>query len=143
MKAEAYMSSTYGSSSTQGSTRDAVRDTVKDARDAARESAQAVSEAGSNMQADLDSLRQEVRRLTDQITGILTAKGSAAWTRARSNIEGAVSDATAKGQEAVHAVREVGDTMVEAIDDSLKKRPYTTLAIAVGIGFLFGATWRR
>jgi ElaB/YqjD/DUF883 family membrane-anchored ribosome-binding protein len=37
----------------------------------------------------------------------------------------------------------VGDTMVEAIDDSLRKRPYTTLAIAVGIGFLFGAAWRR
>ena len=41
------------------------------------------------------------------------------------------------------AVREVGDTMVDAIDESLKKRPYTTLALALGIGFLFGATWRR
>ena len=55
----------------------------------------------------------------------------------------AVSDAGAKGQEAVEAVREVGDTLLEAIDESLKKRPYTTLALAVGIGFLFGATWRR
>ena len=137
------MSSTYGTSSTQGSMRDAVRDTVKDAKDAVRESAKAVSEAGSNMQPDLDSLRNEVRRLTDQITEIVTAKGNAAWSRARSNIEGVVSDATAKGEEAVHAVREVGDTMVDAIEDSLRKRPYTTLAIAVGIGFLFGATWRR
>ena len=51
--------------------------------------------------------------------------------------------ASAKGQEAVNAVREVGDTMVDAIDESLRKRPYTTLALAVGIGFLFGATWRR
>ena len=41
------------------------------------------------------------------------------------------------------AVREVGDNMVDAIDQSLKHRPYTTLALAVGIGFLFGATWRR
>ena len=137
------MSSTYGTSSTQGSMRDTVRDTVKDAKDAVRESAKAVSEAGSNMQPDLDSLRNEVRRLTDQIAEIVTAKGNAAWSRARSNIEGVVSDATDKGQEAVHAVREVGDTVVGAIDDSLRKRPYTTLAIAVGIGFLFGATWRR
>jgi ElaB/YqjD/DUF883 family membrane-anchored ribosome-binding protein len=73
----------------------------------------------------------------------VTAKGSAAWTRARSNIEGVVSDATAKGQDAVHAVREVGDTVADAIDESLKRRPYTSLAIAAGIGFLFGATWRR
>jgi ElaB/YqjD/DUF883 family membrane-anchored ribosome-binding protein len=54
-----------------------------------------------------------------------------------------VSDVSAKGQDAVDAVREVGDNMVDAIDQSLKHRPYTTLALAVGIGFLFGATWRR
>jgi ElaB/YqjD/DUF883 family membrane-anchored ribosome-binding protein len=54
-----------------------------------------------------------------------------------------MSDATAKGQEAVHAVREVGHTMVDAIDESLRKRPYTTIVLAVAIGFLFGATWRR
>jgi ElaB/YqjD/DUF883 family membrane-anchored ribosome-binding protein len=54
-----------------------------------------------------------------------------------------MSDVGAKGQEAVEAVREVGDNVVDAIDESLKTRPYTTLALAVGIGFLFGATWRR
>jgi ElaB/YqjD/DUF883 family membrane-anchored ribosome-binding protein len=135
------MSSTYGSSST--SMRDTVRDTVKDAKDAARESGKAVSEAGFNIQADLESLRNEVIRLTEQLTEIATAKGSAAWTRARSNLEGVVSDATAKGQDAVHAAREVGDTLIEAIDESMKKRPYTTLAIAAAIGFLIGATRRR
>ena len=31
--------------------------------------------------------------------------------------------------EAVDAVREVGDNVVDAIDESLKKRPYTTLAL--------------
>jgi ElaB/YqjD/DUF883 family membrane-anchored ribosome-binding protein len=96
-----------------------------------------------SIQADLESLRNDVRRLTDQISDIVTSKGTAAWNRARSNIEGVVSDATAKGQEAVNAVREVGDNMTDAIDESLRKRPYTTLALAVGIGFLFGATWRR
>jgi ElaB/YqjD/DUF883 family membrane-anchored ribosome-binding protein len=63
--------------------------------------------------------------------------------RARSNIEGVVSDAAAKGQDAINVARDVSDTAIEAIDDSLKKRPYTTLAIAFGIGFLIGATRRR
>jgi ElaB/YqjD/DUF883 family membrane-anchored ribosome-binding protein len=130
-------------SSTHGLMRDTVRDTVKDAKDAARESGKAMSDASGNIQADLESLRNDVRRLTDQISDIVTSKGTAAWNRARSNIEGVVSDATAKGQEAVNAVREVGDNMTDAIDESLRKRPYTTLALAVGIGFLFGATWRR
>jgi ElaB/YqjD/DUF883 family membrane-anchored ribosome-binding protein len=130
-------------SSTQGTIRDTVRETARDARDVVRESGRAVSDASGNVQADLDSLRNDVRRLTEQISDIVAAKGNAAWSRARSNIEGAMSDATAKGQEAVDAVREVSDNMVDAIDESLKKRPYTTLALAVGIGFVFGAMWRR
>lgn len=134
------MSSTYDSSGTHGSMRDTIRDTMQDAKEAARESARAFSEAGSNVQADLESLRDDVQRLTDQIADIVTARGSAAWARARSNIEGVVSDATAKEQD---VAREVGDIMVEAIDESLKKRPYTTLAIAAAIGFVLGATWRR
>jgi ElaB/YqjD/DUF883 family membrane-anchored ribosome-binding protein len=41
------------------------------------------------------------------------------------------------------AMRDVSDNFIEALDDSLKNRPYATLAIVAGLGFLFGATWRR
>jgi ElaB/YqjD/DUF883 family membrane-anchored ribosome-binding protein len=43
----------------------------------------------------------------------------------------------------VDNVREVGSTFVGAVDKLVTKRPYTTLAMAVGLGFLVGATWRR
>jgi ElaB/YqjD/DUF883 family membrane-anchored ribosome-binding protein len=129
--------------SSSGTVRDTVRETVKDAKDAVRESGKAASAAGGDIQADLEALRNDVTRLTTQIADIFAAKGNAAWGRARSNVEGVMSDVSAKGQEAVDAVREVGDNVVDAVDDSLRKRPYTTLAIAVAIGFLFGATWRR
>jgi ElaB/YqjD/DUF883 family membrane-anchored ribosome-binding protein len=130
-------------SSTYGTMRDTVRDTVKDAKEAVRESGKAASAASGNIEADLEALRNDLRRLAEQITDIAGTRASGAWSRAKSNIEGVMSDASAKGQEAVDAVRDVGDTLTEAIDESLQKRPYTTLAIAVGIGFLFGATWRR
>ena len=129
-------------SSTSGTVRDTIRDTVKDAKDAVNESRKAASAASGDINADVDALRADVTRLTNQIADILGAKGNVAWDRAKSNVEGLVSDATAKGQEAVDAVREVSDNMVGAIDESLKKRPYTTLAIAVGIGFLLGMTRR-
>lgn len=54
-----------------------------------------------------------------------------------------VSDAQDKGRDAASAVREVSDNFVDAIDESIKRRPYTTLALVAGIAFLFGATWRR
>ena len=120
-----------------------ARDAAKDARDTARETGKAASAGAKDVQEDLESLRNDVARLTQQLGGILSSRGNKAWQRARSNMEGVLSDAQDKGMEAVDAVREVGDNVVDAIDESLKRRPYTTLAIAVGIGFLFGATWRR
>ena len=130
-------------SNTSGTFRETVRDTVKDAKEAARESGKAASAASGDIQADLESLRSDVTRLGNQLADIFASRGGAAWSRARSNVEGVMSDVSSKGQEAVEAVREVGDNVVDAIDESLKTRPYTTLALAVGIGFLFGATWRR
>jgi ElaB/YqjD/DUF883 family membrane-anchored ribosome-binding protein len=122
---------------------DAAKGTVQDARDAIEESGKAASAASGDIQADLQALRDDVARLAQQIADIFAAKGSKAWRRARSGVDEAIADVEDRGRDAVDAVREVGDNMADAIDESLKHRPYTTLALAVGIGFLFGATWRR
>jgi ElaB/YqjD/DUF883 family membrane-anchored ribosome-binding protein len=63
--------------------------------------------------------------------------------KARTRVEGVLSGVQERGMDAVEGAREVGDNFVDAIDESLKKRPYTTLALAVGVGFLLGATWRH
>lgn len=120
-----------------------AHDMTKEAKDAVRDSGRAASNASRDIQADLATLRDDVGRLASQIADIMAARGGAAWRKAKANVGGVVGDVQDKGMEAVGAVREVGDNMVDAIDESLKKRPYTTLALAVGLGFLFGATWRR
>ena len=139
------MSST--SSSTSGTIRDTVRETARetarDVKEAARESGKAVSAASGDIQADLQALRDDVTRLATQISDIFAAKGNVAWSRAKTKVEGVVSDVGAKGQEAIDAAQEVRDKVIDAIDESLQTRPYTTLAVALGIGFLLGAMWRR
>jgi ElaB/YqjD/DUF883 family membrane-anchored ribosome-binding protein len=122
---------------------DGAKETVQDARDAIKESGKAASAASADIQADLQALRDDVARLAQQIADIFAAKGSKAWDRARSGVDEAIADVEDRGRDAVDAVREVGDNLVGAIDESLKHRPYTTLALAAAIGFLFGATWRR
>jgi ElaB/YqjD/DUF883 family membrane-anchored ribosome-binding protein len=117
--------------------------TAKDAREGVREVHQAASESSGNIERDLQALRDDFRRLAEQLADIVAGKGNAAWRRAKESMEGAVSDAEDKGREAVDAMREVSDHFVEAIDESIKTRPYTTLAIVAGLAFLFGATWRR
>ena len=98
---------------------------------------QAASAGARNIQADLVSMRDEVARLTHQIADIFAAKGTASWQRAKSDLDGVISDAGEKGREAIGAAREVGDNVVDAVDKSLRQRPYTALALAAGLGFLF------
>jgi ElaB/YqjD/DUF883 family membrane-anchored ribosome-binding protein len=123
--------------------RDTAKDTAKDAREGVREIGKAASDASDNIQNDLQALRDDFGRLAEQVGDILSNKGSAVWQRARSGVDGVVADAQDKGREAVGAIRDVSDHFVEALDDSIKNRPYATLAIVAGLGFLFGANWRR
>lgn len=124
-----------------------LRETTKDAREGAREIREAAATASKDIQDDLQALRADFSRLAAQVGDILANRGAAAWQRTssqiKSSVDGAMSDAQEKGQEAADAMREVSDNLVAAIDDSLKNRPYTTLAIVGGIGFLLGAMWRR
>ena len=129
--------------STSPDMRDMTRDAADQAREGAREVNKAASEASGNMQKDLQSLRDDFGRLAEQVAEILANRGSAAWQSARSSVDGVMADAQDRGREAVGAVREVSDNFVEALDQSIKTRPYATLAVVAGLGFLFGVTWRR
>ena len=120
-----------------------VHDAANDAREGLRDVKKAANEASGDIQADLQALRDDFARLAEQVSEILGTKGSAAWQKARSSVDDMVAGAQDTGREAVDAMREVSDNFVEAIDESIKTRPYTTLAIAAGLAFLFGATWRR
>ena len=120
-----------------------VRDTAKDAHEALREVADAAAGASGDIQGDLQKLREDFSRLAEEVSEILANRGGAAWRRARGSVDDVVAGAQDKGREAVGAVRDVSDNFVEAIDESLAKRPYTTLAIVAVLGFVFGATWRR
>jgi ElaB/YqjD/DUF883 family membrane-anchored ribosome-binding protein len=128
------------SASTVSST---MRDAAKDAQEGVREVGKAAADASPGIQRDLQSLREDFGRLAEQVGDILANSGNAAWQRAKSSVDGVVSDAQSRGREAAGAVHDVSDNFVNAIDESVKSRPYATLAIVAGLAFLFGATWRK
>ncbi len=128
---------------TASSVSQGARETVKETREGLREAGNAASNASGDLQKDLQALRDDFARLAEQVGDILSNRGNAAWKRAKTSVDGVMSDAQDKGREAVDAMREVSDHFVEAIDTSIKERPYTTLALVAGLAFLFGATWRR
>lgn len=122
---------------------DTVRDTAKEAREGVREAGRAASAASGDLQSDLQALREDLGRVAEQVRDIVTGRSNAAWRRAKTSADGAMSNAQAKGQEAAAAVRDVSNHFADAVDESIKNRPYTTLALAAGIGFLLGTTLRR
>jgi ElaB/YqjD/DUF883 family membrane-anchored ribosome-binding protein len=114
----------------------AAREAAKDAREAMRESGEAVSAAAENIQDDLVALRDEVAALTKKLSVILSKRSNSAWRHARSGVEDSVSDMS-------EYARETGEEFADTLGGALQSRPYTMLALAAGLGFLFGATWRR
>jgi ElaB/YqjD/DUF883 family membrane-anchored ribosome-binding protein len=120
-----------------------MRDATGEAREGVRDIGRAAGAASGDLQKDLQMLRDDFGRLAQQVADIVANRGNAAWQRARSGVDDVMSDAQDKSQQAVDAMREISDKFVETVDDSIKNRPYTTLAIAVGLGFLFGSSWRR
>ena len=92
---------------------------------------------------DISELTQQMADLIEQTKDEAMAQVKTQARRAQATAEGAISDLQDKGRETVDAFRDVADTFGDAIEDSLKRRPYATLAVVAGIGFLFGAAWKR
>ena len=114
-----------------------VRETGKQAREARK----AASKTATDIQGELQTLREEFRLLAEQVGNIVADKGSAA--RAHPSVDDVVSEAQEKGREVIDALRDVTDNFVDAIDKSIKNRPYTTLALFAALAFLLGAARRR
>jgi ElaB/YqjD/DUF883 family membrane-anchored ribosome-binding protein len=100
-----------------------------------------------DIQGDLKQLRDDVSRLAQQMAGLFSETGDEALgevkdrvRRMQANLNEAVTDAGERGRE---AFAEVSDNLGEAIETSLREHPMTTVALAVGLGFLFGTAWRR
>ncbi|HUC51157.1 MAG TPA: hypothetical protein VMA30_17395 [Xanthobacteraceae bacterium] len=123
--------------------RDAAKDTAREAREGVRDIGKAATESSADLQDDLKALRDDFGKLAEQVREILSARGQAAWERAMSGLDDVVADARNTGRDAAGAAREASDRLTSVIDDSIRTRPYATLAIVAGLGFLFGVTWRR
>lgn len=104
----------------------------------------------ADVEQQLETIRSDIVQLTQQVADLIGQKRDEAMAqvkgqarRAKASVDTAVSDVSEKGQEAIDAVRDVADTLGEAVEDSLRRRPYATLAMVAGVAFLFGAAWRR
>ncbi len=100
-----------------------------------------------DIQRDLQAISDDVARLAQQVSTLLSTTGSDAvaevkvrLNRIRDGLQEVIAGA---GEKGLGTVKETTDTVLEALEDSVRQRPIATLGVALGLGFLFGVTWRR
>ena len=63
--------------------------------------------------------------------------------QARAQVDAALDDASERGGVMMEAAQDAATTIEETLEDVITQRPLATVALALGVGFLIGVTWRR
>ena len=102
------------------------------------------------LEKDVTAVKNDISALTDQITDVLnsfagTAKKQArrGYKQARANVDAAVDDMSERGGAMMDAAQDAAHSIEETLEDVIMQRPLATVGLAIGLGFLIGATWRR
>jgi ElaB/YqjD/DUF883 family membrane-anchored ribosome-binding protein len=102
------------------------------------------------LEKDVTAVKNDIAALTDQITdAINTFAGQArkqarrGYSQARENVDSALDDASERGSAMLGAAQDAAMSIEETLEDVITQRPLATVGLALGLGFLIGATWRR
>jgi ElaB/YqjD/DUF883 family membrane-anchored ribosome-binding protein len=99
---------------------------------------------------DLAAVKKDITQLSERIADTLNAVSGEAtkqarrgYRQARRNVDAALSDAQERGRAAMEAAQDAAASIEETLEDAIRERPVAAIAMAVGLGFLIGVTWRR
>ena len=118
-----------------------VRDAVLSAAD---------DKAYTRREKDLTAVKADIAHLSQQVSEAVNALGAVAqgeaWRglrNARANVDSVMSDASDRAGAAATAAQGAASSVSDTLEDVIQERPVATLAVALGLGFLIGVSWRR
>jgi ElaB/YqjD/DUF883 family membrane-anchored ribosome-binding protein len=102
------------------------------------------------LEKDVNAVKNDLSALTDHVTDALNSFAGTAKTQARSgykqaraNVDEAIDDMSERGSAVMDAAGSAAHSIGETLEDVITQRPLATVGLALGLGFLIGATWRR
>ena len=102
------------------------------------------------LEKDVAAVKSDIAALTDQITDALNTFANSSskqarrgYSQARENVDSAIDDMSERGSAMMGAAQEAYGSIEETLEDAITQRPLATVGLALGIGFLIGAVWRR
>jgi ElaB/YqjD/DUF883 family membrane-anchored ribosome-binding protein len=102
------------------------------------------------LEKDVNAVKNDIAALTDQITDALNAFAGQAnkqarrgYRQARANMDATMDDMSERGGAMMDAAHDAANSIEESLQDVIAQRPLATVGLALGVGFLIGAIWRR
>ena len=100
----------------------------------------------TRLEKEMTAMKNAIGDLSEQVADAASDIGAVAQSQARrglknarSHVNAMMSDAGVVANAAQTQASSIGDTLQDVIEE----RPLSTVALALGLGFLIGVTWRR
>ena len=102
------------------------------------------------LEKDVKAVKSDIAALTDQITDArntfansTSKQARRGYRQARENMDSTLDDMSERGSAMMEAAQDAYGSIEETLEDAITQRPLATIGLALGIGFLIGAAWRR
>ncbi len=106
--------------------------------------------AFARLEKEMADMRDAIGGLSDQISDAASDIGSVAQEQARrglkharANMGSMVNDASDRLGVVANRAQSQASSLGDSLEDAVQERPLSTLALAIGLGFLAGVIWRR
>ncbi len=95
------------------------------------------------MKNALGELSHQVADAASDIGAVAQEQAKRGLKHARANVDSMVADASDRVGAIASTAQLQASSIADTLDDVIRERPLSTVALALGLGFLIGVTWRR
>ena len=106
--------------------------------------------AFARLEKEMANMRDAIGGLSDQISDAASDIGAVAQEQAKRGLKQARANVASMANDASDRLGVVADraqsqaaSLGDALEGAIRERPLSTVALALGLGFLAGAIWRR
>jgi ElaB/YqjD/DUF883 family membrane-anchored ribosome-binding protein len=110
----------------------------------------ASDDAFARLEKEMATMKNAIGGLSDQIADAASDIGAVAQEQAkrglrhaRANMGSVAADASDRLGVVAGAAQSQASSLADTLEDTVRERPLSTVAFALGLGFLIGAVWRR
>ncbi len=104
----------------------------------------------TRLEKEMTAMRNAIGVLSEQVADAASDIGAVAQSQARrglknarSHVNAMMSDASDRAGVVANAAQVQASSIGDTLQDVIEERPLSTVALALGLGFLIGVTWRR